>query len=112
MGIPRNANLNIELLLCELNVTLVSCASSCGHFRVVVWLVFCPGAPVAARKLRRSSSTRQHGEAMVADIAIRVHRVRDRAVWPRATGERGKRPGLKTTVERNMRNWTGTILTL
>jgi hypothetical protein len=34
-------------------------------------------------------------------------------LWPATPpGERGKRPGLKTTVETNMRNWTGTILTL
>ena|SRR6185295_2709451 len=37
-------------------------------------------------------STRQHGEAMVAGIGIRVHRVRDRAVGHPPPDERGKTP--------------------
>jgi transcriptional regulator with XRE-family HTH domain len=39
-----------------------------------------PWAPVGRALPIHERSTRQHGEAMVAGIGIRVHRVRDRAV--------------------------------
>ena len=53
-------------------------------------------APLGRASPVRQRSTRQHGEATMASIRIRVRRVRDRAVGGAPPVERGKRPGLKT----------------